>query len=102
MADGVDKGTTPNRAFSDRFPVTVATWLLMVVAVIVWGPSIGFFAYGSIVVHKYVFCEKAAGTDFSREIDGIGDWGSVSRPVGWFSVGTGGKGGGRWGEGPDC
>ena len=39
VADGVAQGTAPNRAFSDRFPMTVATWLLMLVAVIVWNPS---------------------------------------------------------------
>ena len=60
VADGVAQGTVPNRAFSDRFPVTVATWLLMLAAVIVWNPGIGFFAYGTILGHKYVFC-KAVG-----------------------------------------
>ena len=38
----------------DRFPVTVATWLLMVVVVIVWNPGIGFFAYGFILGYKRI------------------------------------------------
>ena len=63
VADGVDKGTAPNIAFSVRFPLTGATWLLVVVAVIVWNPGIGFFAYGSIAGHKYAFCNKATVTD---------------------------------------
>ena len=49
VADGVAQGNAPNRAFSVRFPMTGATWLLMVVAAIVWNPGIGFFAYGTIL-----------------------------------------------------
>ena len=58
VADGVAKGTAPSRAFSVRPAATVATWLLMVVAVIVWNPGIGFFAYEMTVEHKYVFCRE--------------------------------------------
>ena len=42
VADGVAKGTARNMAIRDRLPVTVATWLLMVAAVIVWNHGIGF------------------------------------------------------------
>ena len=52
MADGVAKGATRNMVIRDRFPVTVATWLLIVVAVIVWNSSIGFFNYKSMVGYK--------------------------------------------------
>ena len=57
MADGVAKGTAPNRAFSVRPAAIVATWLLMLVAVIVWNLGIGFFAYEIIAKHKYAFCK---------------------------------------------
>ena len=60
VADGVVKGTAPNRAVGVRLPVTVATWLLMVVAVIVWNSGIGFFAYGSMIGHKYGICKGVA------------------------------------------
>ena len=60
VADGVAKGTTRNMAIRDRFPLTVATWLLMVVAVIVWNSGIEFFAYESIVGHMYVFARGLA------------------------------------------
>ena len=56
VADGVAKGTARNMIIRDRFPVTVATLLLMLVAVIVWNPGIGFFAYGTI---------KGIGTHFA-------------------------------------
>ena len=48
VVDGVAKGTARNIAFSDRLRTAGATWLLMLVAVIVWNPGIGFFAYGSM------------------------------------------------------
>ena len=64
VADGVAQETAPNRAFSVRHAATVATWLLMVVAVIIWNPGIGFFAYGSIAGHKYVFGEGVGGINF--------------------------------------
>ena len=60
VADGVAKGTTRNMVIRDRFPLTVATWLLMVVAVIVWNSGIEFFAYESIVGHMYVFARGLA------------------------------------------
>ena len=47
VADGVAQGTARNMVIRDRFPLTGATWLLMLVAVIVGNPGIGFFAYGS-------------------------------------------------------
>ena len=56
VADGVAKGTARNMVIRDKFPVTVATLLLMLVAVIVWNPGIGFFAYGTI---------KGIGTHFA-------------------------------------
>ena len=56
VADGVDKGTARNMVIRDRFPLTVATWLLMLVAVVVWNPGIGCFAYGTI---------KGKGTHFA-------------------------------------
>ena len=65
VADGVAKGTAPNIAFSVRPAATGATWLLMVVAVIVWNPGIGFFAYGSIVGYKYAFCKEVGGINFA-------------------------------------
>ena len=52
VADGVAKGATRNMVIRDRFPLTGATWLLMVVAVIVWNPGIGFFNYKSMVGYK--------------------------------------------------
>ena len=64
VADGVAQGTAPNITFSVRPAATVATWLLMVLAVIVWNPGIGFFAYGTVLGHRYVFCNRAAVTDF--------------------------------------
>ena len=42
VAYGVAKGTAQNMVIRDRFPLTVATWLLMLVAVIVWNPGIDF------------------------------------------------------------
>ena len=42
VADGVAKGTVRNMVIRDRFPLTVATWLLMLVALIVWNLGIGF------------------------------------------------------------
>ena len=45
VADGVAQGTVPIRAVSVRPAAAGATWLLMVVAVIVWNLGIGFFVY---------------------------------------------------------
>ena len=57
VADGVAQGTAPNRAFSVRPAATGATWLLMLVAVIVGNLGIGFFAYGTVIGHRYAFCK---------------------------------------------
>ena len=65
VADGVVQGSAPNRAFSVRPAATVATWLLMVVAVIVWIPGIGIFAYVSTVGHKYAFGKRVGGINFA-------------------------------------
>ena len=65
VADGVAQGTTPNIAFSNRFPMTVATWLLMVVAMIVWNLGMVFFAYGIIAGHRYAFCNRVCGINFA-------------------------------------
>ena len=61
VADGVAKGATRNMVIRDRFPLTGATWLMMVVAVIVWNSGIGFFIYGSIVGHRYGICKRGVG-----------------------------------------
>ena len=52
VVDGVAQGTAPNKLFSVRAAATVATWLLMVVAVIVWNPGIGIFDYLIMIVRK--------------------------------------------------
>ena len=85
VADGVDKGTAPNMAFSVRPAATVATWLLMVVAVIVWNPGIGFSPTGLIVVHKYAFCKRAAVTDF-EDFAGAG---RIGRKGVWYPGSSG-------------
>ena len=64
VADGVAQETAPNRAVSVRPAVTVATWLLMLVAVIVWNSGIGFFAYIFKVGHQCAFCEGVGGINF--------------------------------------
>ena len=65
VADGVAQGTAPNRAFIVKPAATVATWLLMLVAVIVWNPGIGFFAYGTI---------KGIGTHFASGLVASNLW----------------------------
>ena len=93
---GVVQGTAPNSAFSVRPAATVATWLLMVVAVVVWDPGIGFFAYGTVVGHRYIFCKEVGGINFAGFCRGRPDWGGagVQRPGVGGVTGAGGKGGG--------
>ena len=88
VADGVSQGTAPNRAFSVRPAATAATWLLMVAAVIVWNPSIGFFAYGTGIGHRYAFCNRVGGINFAG-FAGAG------------RIGAGGEGGQARCEGAD-
>ena len=88
-------GDSRNMVIRDRFPVTVATWLLLVVAVIVWNPGIGFFAYGTI---------KGIGTHFASGLVAsnlwilpgrVEDWGRAAlgvRAIGGVTEGVG-KGG---------
>ena len=90
VADGVAKGTARNMVIRDRFPVTSATWLLMVVAVTVWNLGIRFFNYKSMVEYK---CGIGKGGRTRRE--GAGWLNHLKRnaarvvfPFGWFRCGS--------------
>ena len=89
VADGVAQGTAPNRVFSVRPAATGATWLLMVVAVIVWNPGIVIFAYRSITVHKYGICKDVGGINFAEF------WGQVRLGAGRQGQSSTMRGGGR-------
>ena len=61
VADGVAKGTTRNMVIRDRFTSDRCDLVADGVAVIVWKPGIGFFAYGTISGYRYAFCMGVGG-----------------------------------------
>ena len=86
VAGGVVKGTAPIRAVSVRLRAAVATWLLIVVAVIVWNPGIGFFDYLIIIGYKYGICKEVDGINFAGFV-GQRHRGGRQGGQGWCEVG---------------
>ena len=94
VADGVAKGTTRNMVIRDRFTSDRCDLVADGVAVIVWIPGIGFFAYGTISGYKYAFCKGVGGINLGvlRGRAGLG-WSGVWYPGVGGVIGAGGKGG---------
>ena len=100
-ADEVAQETARNMVTRDRFPVTGATWLLMVVDVIVWNPGVGFFAYVIVIGYRYGICTGVGGINFAGFCRGGLNWAGAAFGIRRRAARRGGKGGGvvfpfRW------